>query len=165
MTETEKRRHRCCFTGHRQEKLYCSEDTVRAALDLEIQRAVADGLYTFISGMAWGVDILAAEIVLKYRATNPAIHLICAVPHPDFEKRMDAQWQRRYKAVLCRADIVRIICPTQSRDCYQVRNVWMVDRSARVIAVFNGSAGGTKNTISYATQMGVETIIIDPRTL
>lgn len=41
----------------------------------------------------------------------------------------------------------------------------MVDRVARVIAVFNGEPGGTYNTIAYARRMGVETYVIDPRDL
>ena len=165
MTEAEKRKHRCCFTGHRPEKLHCSEEVYRAELELEIRRAIDDGLHTFISGTAWGVDIVAAEVVLQYKASDPTIHLICAVPHPGFEKRMSEAWQQRYKAVLENADIVRTINQTQSRGCYQTRNIWMVDRSARVIAVFNGESGGTKSTIDYAKRTGVETVVIDPRTL
>lgn len=45
-----------------------------------------------------------------------------------------------------------------SRACFQIRNEWMVDRSARVIAVFNGQSGGTKNTINYARSNGIEVI-------
>lgn len=56
MTETEKRQHRCCFTGHRPEKLTAPEHIVIAALEKEIRQAVADGLNVFISGMAPGVD-------------------------------------------------------------------------------------------------------------
>lgn len=32
----------------------------------------------------------------------------------------------------------------------------MVDHSNRVIAYYNGAAGGTKNTIDYAISMGIE---------
>jgi hypothetical protein len=32
----------------------------------------------------------------------------------------------------------------------------MVDRSARVIAVYNGQPGGTRNTIAYAGRCKVE---------
>ena len=32
-TETEKRKHRCCFTGHRPEKLQAPEGVVTAALE------------------------------------------------------------------------------------------------------------------------------------
>ncbi|MDY5774050.1 MAG: hypothetical protein SPK32_11530, partial [Bacteroidaceae bacterium] len=42
-----------------------------------------------------------------------------------------------------------------SRGCFQIRNEWMVDRSARVIAVYNGEAGGTRNTIAYANKVGI----------
>lgn len=165
MTEAEKRRRRCCFTGHRPEKLFGSEEVIIAALESEIQRAISDGMHTFITGMAWGIDILAAEIVLRYRTIDPSLHLICAIPYPGFEKRMTVQWQQRYRAILDSADIVRIISHRQSRECYQRRNVWMVDRVARVIAVFNGEPGGTYNTIAYARRMGVETYVIDPRDL
>ena len=105
MTEAEKRKHRCCFTGHRPEKLHCSEEVYRAELMREIRRAIDDGLHTFISGVAWGVDIVAAEVVLQHKASDPTIHLICAVPHPSFEKRMSEAWQQRYKAVLENADM------------------------------------------------------------
>ena len=56
VTEAEKRRHRCCFTGHRPEKLQRPEKEVRADLEREIRQAVLDGLNVFISGMARGVD-------------------------------------------------------------------------------------------------------------
>ncbi len=36
----------------------------------------------------------------------------------------------------------------------------MVDRSARVIAAYNGESGGTKNTIDYAKRRGIEIINI-----
>lgn len=56
VTEAEKRRHRCCFTGHRPEKLQRPEKEVRADLEHEIRQAVFDGLNVFITGMARGVD-------------------------------------------------------------------------------------------------------------
>ena len=43
---------------------------------------------------------------------------------------------------------------------YQKRNIWMVDKSNRVIAAYNGGKGGTKNTIDYATHSGVEVVNI-----
>lgn len=33
---------------------------------------------------------------------------------------------------------------------------WLVDHSARVIAIYNGTKGGTRNTIEYAMQKGIE---------
>ena len=66
-TEAEMRSHLCCFTGHRPEKIGIPDETVIALLDKAISEAIQSGYRTFISGMARGVDIWAAEIVLKYR--------------------------------------------------------------------------------------------------
>ena len=52
MTERELRQHRCCFTGHRPEKLEQPEAVVVEVLKKEIRTAIADGFQTFISGMA-----------------------------------------------------------------------------------------------------------------
>lgn len=148
--ETELRLHRCCFTGHRPEKLHKPEEQVKHNLEVAIQQAIADGFVTFISGMARGVDIWAAQIVLRERVKNPAIHLVAAVPYKGFESRWQAHWQQEYNFILQYADLVKYICPGYSRDCFQRRNEWMVNRSARVIAVYNGEPGGTRNTIEYA---------------
>lgn len=156
MTEAEKRKRRLCFTGHRPEKLHNDEAAVCTVLSNAIDAAIADGFVTFITGMARGVDIWAAEIVLARKAVNSEIRLICALPHPDFEKRWSAAWQARYTAVLQQADLVRTICPVFSMASYQIRNEWMVDHSARVIAIYNGASGGTAKTIAYAEKNGVE---------
>ena len=100
--------------------------------------------------MARGVDLWAAEIVLILRDEGAAIRLICASPYQGFESRWNREWQERYRRVMERADLVRFICPGYSRDCFQRRNEWMVDHSARVIAVYNGGSGGTRNTVEYA---------------
>ena len=154
-TEAEKRMHRACFTGHRPEKLWQAESDICRGLEREIQRAINRGIYVFITGMARGVDIWAAEIVLRLRENSSNIKLICASPYEGFERSWSAEWQRKYHAVLQRADLVRYICPGYSRACFQIRNEWMVNHSALVIAVFNGQPSGTKNTIDYANRKGV----------
>ena len=159
-TESELRRHRCCFTGHRPHKLYQPESVVIAALEQKIRDAVAAGFVTFISGMAWGVDIWAAEIVLKLKKEGHPIHLIAAVPYEGFERSWDDDWKRRYHSILAAADLVKVICPRYHRGCFQVRNEWMVDHSALLIAAYTGEPGGTKNTIDYAAQKGVQTIFV-----
>lgn len=155
MSEQELRQYRCCFTGHRPEKLDKPEAEVIEGLKKEIRIAIADGFQTFISGMARGVDLWAAEIVLALRDEGAAVRLICASPYKGFESRWSRGWQQRYRQVMEQADLVRFICPGYSRDCFQRRNEWMVDRSARVIATYNGEPGGTRNTVEYARRVGV----------
>lgn len=156
MDEKEMRLHRCCFTGHRPNKLKRSESEIKASLARAIEHALTAGKRTFITGMAMGTDIYAGELVLQYRKSDPSIRLICALPYPDFEKRWSAHWQQRYTAILQRADFVKTVCPSFSMASFQIRNEWMVDRSSLVIAVFNGESGGTKNTIDYAKAHHVE---------
>ena len=59
------------------------------------------------------------------------------------------------------ADLVRYISPAYSRSCFQIRNEWMVNHSAKVIAVYNGQSSGTKNTIDYAHRQGIPVIQIE----
>jgi len=160
MTEQELRQHRCCFTGHRPERLGMPESAVTSRLKEKVRTAIADGFQTFISGMSRGVDLWAAEIVLALQDEGAAVRLICASPYKGFESRWSREWQERYCRVMEQADFVRFISPGYSRDCFQRRNEWMVDHSARVIAVYNGGPGGTKNTIEYAKRCGVPVNIL-----
>lgn len=155
MGESELRLHRCCFTGHRPEKLRQPEETVIDGLMREIDRAIADGFTTFITGMARGVDIWAGEVVLAWRNEGAPIRLICAIPYPGFESRWSEDWRRRFQMILDKADLVRFVSPRYCADCFQKRNEWMVNHAARVIAVYNGERSGTKNTIDYAEGLGV----------
>ena len=158
--ENNKKQHRCCFTGHRPNKLNYSESEIKLLLEKTIDSAISNGYVTFITGMAEGVDIWAAEIVLEKKKQNDALHLICAVPHPDFEKRRGFFEERRYDRIIKNADYVTTISDHYYKACYQKRNEWMVDRSSLVIAVWNGTASGTKNTVVYAKRQGIDVINI-----
>lgn len=160
MTDVPLRNRSYCFTGHRPEKLTMSEGKIKVALETAIKAAVGDGYRTFISGMARGVDLWAAEIVLRLRDEGLPIRLICASPYEGFENRWRAEWGEMYQRVLGSADLVKFICSGYSPSCFQIRNEWMVDHSARVIAVYNGASGGTRNTLDYAKSQGVSIVQI-----
>lgn len=160
MTEMEKRKKRCCFTGHRPQKLHREESDIREELEVVIKKTISRGYTTFITGMAYGVDIWAGEIVVRFRETNPDLHLIAAIPFPHFSARWSSEWKNRYEDLLKKADYIKVIYPSYNAGAYQRRNEWMVDHSAQVIAVFNGEKSGTKNTIDYAQKCGVQVEII-----
>ena len=161
MTESEKRMHRVCFTGHRPEKLTRDEKSVMKDLEKEIRKAVSDGLNVFITGMARGVDIWAAQIVLKLRDEGCNVRLICTCPYEGFERSWSQEWQKAYREILTVADFVKYVCNGYDPACFQIRNEWMVNHSARVIAVYNGENGGTKNTMDYAMKVGVPVVRIE----
>ena len=120
------------------------------------RQAAEDGFTTFITGVARGVDIWAGQAVLKLRAQNLAIKLVAASPYKGFEDRWSDSWKEQYSFLIQWADAVRYICPDYSKGAFQKRNEWMVDRSSRVIAFYNGESGGTRNTIRYAESKGVQ---------
>ena len=149
----------CCFSGHRPEKLSATEAEIRIWLEEQVRNAVLDGFTTFISGMARGVDLWAGEVVLKLKAESLPIRLVCASPFPGFETGWAKGWQTMYHDLLFNADAVAYISPSYTPYCFQKRNRWMVDRSSRLIAVYNGTSGGTKNTIDYARKQGCDVIL------
>ena len=143
-------KHACCFTGHRPERLDMSEKKVIKWLDEQIHKAVDDGVVDFISGMQRGVDIWAAEIVLRLKIEGVPIRLIAASAFKGMEGRWENDWQERYHKILSEADEVHYIGNHPSRSAFFARNEWMVDHSSRLIAVYTGAPGGTKRTIEYA---------------
>ena len=66
----------CTFTGHRPERLELPEKQVIQWLDEQIRQAINDGYTEFITGMQRGVDIWAAEAVLKLRNEGKPIRLL-----------------------------------------------------------------------------------------
>jgi len=154
-TGEDRRKTRCCFTGHRPQKLTRPVDDIKVDLENEILQAIADGYTTFITGMARGTDIWAGKIVIRLKDRFPDIRLIAAVPFPSFYEGWDAAWREKYEQLLSAADLVKIISEEYRDNVYQQRNEWMVDHSSRVIAVYDGTAGGTRNTIRYARSSGV----------
>ncbi len=161
MNETSGKQKAACFTGHRPEKLHFTENVIKFHLEKEIRKAIDDGISIFISGMARGVDIWAAEIVLQFRSAGEQVKLICAIPFEGFELGWEKAWQGRYQKIIKNADLVRYICHCYHRSCFQMRNMWMVDHSVRVIAVYNGCSGGTRNTIDYAQRKNIKINLIN----
>lgn len=78
----------CAFTGHRPQNLpfgFREDDerciALKETLKKQIISLITDENVThFISGMALGVDMYAAEIVLELKKTYPGITLESAIP-------------------------------------------------------------------------------------
>lgn len=159
----------CCFTGHRPDKLPwgTNEEDPRCVqlkqrLAQAVERAWAAGCRHFICGMARGADLYFAEAVLELRKSRPEITLEGARP---CESQADA-WpeaeRRRYWSILNRCDYETLVQHHYDRGCMMRRNRYMVDRSARVIAVYDGiPKGGTAQTLAYALRRGLETDILE----
>ena len=159
----------CCFTGYRPQKFpfALSPDDSRYT-DFEnrligkIAELVRNGCLTFITGMAMGFDIVAAECVLSVADAmkGHAVRLVCSIPFLGQADAYPPEWKNRYNRILSRADQTVLISDKYYRRCYFDRNRFMVDNSDFVLTWFDGSAGGTKNTIEYAKGKSREVINI-----
>lgn len=140
--------HTCCVTGHRDipaDKI----QYVQMQLHQELLQAIQSGYTHFISGFAAGVDLIFARIVTDLKSKYP-IALEAAIPYPG---RMNTP-NEVFQSLLKECDIVKVHTGQYSKNCYMVRNRYMVDCSALVIAVHDGrKSGGTAATIRYAHRM------------
>ena len=156
----------CCFTGHRLQKLGLTSDYVKMILEKAIDDFIDKGYTRFISGMSNGVDLWAAEIIMEKKRKNDNLSLICALPYDGFAPSGDTQIKTSFKEIISSADQVEIVNLRYHRGCFQQRNEWMVDNSNAVMAVFNGSGGGTKNTIEYANRKSVKVVnLLDEKSI
>ena len=160
----------CCFTGHRPQSLpFRFNENDERCIDLKrrlkdtiIEMITQNGVTHFISGMAIGVDMYAAEIVLELKETYPNISLEAAIPCENQSAKWAEQLRNRYNDILEKCDIHTVLQHSYTADCMHKRNKYMVDNSDWIIAVWNGKPSGTGKTVKYATMHGIEVIRIEP---
>ena len=159
----------CCFSGHRPAKLpwrYDERDPrcleFKDRLFSVIGAVYDSGISHFICGMALGCDLYCAEAVIRLKEMHGDITLEAAIPYSGQADSWSEHNRRRYERILSFCDKTTVIQEAYSPSCMMRRNRYMVDRSGVVIAVFNGSRGGTFNTLRYAVRCGLEIIEIDP---
>lgn len=144
----------CCVTGHR-DILAEQVSHIKRSLEQEVDRAISDGFTCFISGFADGADLLFAEIVAERIAKNPTLKLIAAIP---YQMRLDTlRRAERTKALIDLCAEIYVVAEEYHPSVYAKRNRYMVERSNRVIAVYDGrEKGGTVGTIRLAHTMKKE---------
>lgn len=152
--------HACSFTGHRPEKLEIEPEFAIDWLNKQIKKAIDDGYTDFITGMQRGVDIWAAEIILKLRSEGKNIKLFCACAWNGMENEWEENWINRYRTILANSYDIIYVSEKPGIDAFLARDHWMVDNSSRLIGVYTGKPGGTKETIWYAKNKNIEVITI-----
>ena len=157
----------CCFTGHRPSKLPWGhrEDDLRCLdLKMDIVQALVElygrGYRSFYCGMAEGCDLYFAESVLMLRQVHEDVSLHAAVPCRTQADRWLREQRARYQELLKQCDSVNVLQEVYSPGCMMARNRFMVNRSSVLLACYNGEPGGTRNTIFYAKEQGLEIITI-----
>ncbi|WP_418678958.1 SLOG family protein [Alistipes finegoldii] len=174
---TEERLTTVAFTGHR---TYGGQ--AAAALRATVGELYARGFRTFLCGMAMGFDLAAAEAVLACRDSEtgsafspaaapdphfphtpmPGLRLVAVIPFRGQESRFPAADRERFRRVLAAADHSVTLSPSYHAGCYAVRNNYLVEHAALLVAWYDGSPGGTHYTVRRALGRGLEFINLHP---
>ena len=158
----------CCFTGHRPDKLPWGSDepdprcvALKKRIYEALEQAYEAGCRHFICGMARGADFYFGEGVLRLREAHGDVTLEAARPCETQPDNWPMEDQRRYWELLNNCDFETLVQRNYDRFCMIRRNRYMVDRSSRIIAVYDGvPKGGTAQTLMYAMRRGLETVIL-----
>ncbi len=145
------------FTGHR---TYCGEagDALRRVLESLYDR----GFRTFLSGMAVGFDLAAAEAGLELGRQHDDVRLVAAVPFHGQEMRFSPADRERFRRVLAEAAETVVLSPVYHRGCYAVRNNYLIDNARVLVAWYDGFSGGTHYTVRRALRRGLEIVNLHP---
>lgn len=158
---------KCCFTGHRPKNLPwgynesgLKYNLLYAKLYLAIRKCIKNGYTYFLSGMAMSIDMICAEIVINMKNKYKNVELECVLPCLSQSAKWSKSYKDRYNKILDRADKITIISENYTPQCMMDRNKYMVDNSNMIIAVYNGSQGGTEKTIRYAKAKNLEILLL-----
>lgn len=151
------------ITGHRPNKLGNDYDLssdlikrIKAELQFIIDKYKPAQL---ISGMALGIDTLWAKLAIENN-----IPLLAALPCQNQDKMWPQKSKLIYKDLLDNSLTTSHLvtdCEYNSK-CMQDRNIYMVDNCDLLIAVWDGTSGGTGNCVRYANTVGKQMIILNP---
>ena len=168
-----------CFTGHRPSKLpggyyYYSPDNIKLGRELrkEILKLINQGATHFICGGALGVDQMAFMVLQKLKSEGYNIFVELAIPFEYQYTKWSKEQQDRHFEHISKANLVTYVDTIPHYNKYlpqktyaaqklQLRNMYMVDNADVVIAVWNGTSGGTKNCVDYAQKIGKKVVVID----
>ena len=118
------------------------------------------GPTSFCAGMAPGVDLWAADELLRLRSEGIIAHSTrsCGGAVPTLAAGFDDEDRALYQKIAERADKVILTAEEYAPECYNRRNDYLADNADRVIAYWEGTAGGTRYTIERARSRGKKAI-------
>ena len=141
-----------CGTGHRPDKLGGYDATTASEVMLLALNWLIDHpeVTHVISGGALGWDQALAKAARAHGVTYTM-----ALPFPGFEDRWPQESKLVLHGLIHDAKDTKFVCDAGYAGWkMQKRNEWMVDNAEQVLALWNGTPGGTANCIGYAKKVG-----------
>lgn len=163
----------CAVTGHRPTrfKFKYKEDTagckrLKKRLHDQFALLYQNGVRCFFVGGALGVDMWAAEILLrmKEQPEYEEVELITVLPFEGYDAKWDERSRSRMQFIRRHSRVV-VVDSVQGSESYLKRNRYMVDHADYLIAVFDNEhsiRSGTQMTVNYARKRKLPIILIHP---
>ncbi len=159
------------LTGHRPSKLagYDLAHPFYAALQGWLDRIIDNGLdhhrhLTLHSGMALGADTVWAKSIVAAKRHHPnRIKFVAEVPVLSQPDRWPAARDRELWAELkAQADQVNVYAQTYTVQCLHERNRGMISGADLLLAVWDGSSGGTADGVRIAQARDIRVFRMHP---
>ena len=115
--------------------------------------------------MAQGCDLYFCEAVIELRNEHDDVTIEAAIPCEGQANSWPAEQRQRYFRLAAECDEQTVLQAEYSDSCMEKRNRYMVKNSSVIIAVCDGTQGGTTQTVNMARKDGLEIILIDPSVL
>ena len=138
-------------TGHRPNKIGGYGVDIARHMELLAEECLVElKPDVVISGMALGWDQ-----ALAFAAHHQKIDWWAYVPFKNQDKMWPEKSKQVYAQLLLLANRVVIVCDGEYAPWkMQKRNEAMIDQCDTVLALWNGSGGGTANCVAYANKIG-----------
>ena len=138
-------------TGHRPNKLGGYSTQAFEKLAFIISKWLEENNPSeVISGMALGYDQALAVAAIRLN-----IPVAAYIPCLNHSSKWPQASQKLYARILAKCSRQVMVTDVQySKSCMQARNERMVDDSDLILAMWDGTSGGTGNCIRYANKKG-----------
>ena len=149
-----------CFSGHRIVPFAKQNEIMRLLIN-EITKSYNEGYRCFYCGMAIGFDLLSAKVTLSLKTELPQMKIIAVLPCREQNEKWNEKNKVEYETILKKVDDVVIVSDHYHHRCFLQRNDYMVQRSSRLITLYDGKfKGGTFYTLNKAIKNGLYVINI-----
>lgn len=164
------------LTGHRPDKL-AGYDMTRPYYDrlrnhlIMILETIIDR-YDIVechSGMALGADTIWAEAIIHCKEKHgDRVMFVADIPDYNQPSRWTRQSQEVWHDLIAQATLVNTYQKNDGMSYAYVlnqRNIGMISECDILLAVYDGTPGGTANAVRYAQKKNKSIVRIDPKTI
>ena len=140
------------FTGYREDKIKISTNNpdICHIIKIKLREKLLDlynnGYTTFLSGMAEGFDMIAADVVLDLKKEYSDIALVSVIPFTGQTLSFTPQQTEHHNDILNNCDSKIILYEHYFKGVFFLRNDFLINNCSYLVTYYDGQKGGTQYT-------------------